>query len=255
MFRLITGHSFELAGLTALGTRRPPALEEIAHVSEIETDGNGHYWRDRTGVWRYALSGEPVPGGRDRRPWDGVHTYPTCEVQGSRYVVVPAWHLSEYPYLASRLANPATLAEEVGGALSHYLVPEFLWEPPEERHPDGGMWAPELAPELLMEAPAFAAAIGYQDVTSIWEQISRGAFPAPVLYRTVRSRRRGYWTRPIVELWAAGYRARLAPSHTAQAEKRRERLARLAELGRRPIPPASRRPLRRGVARARRAPG
>lgn len=218
-------------------------------MTEIVTDWNGNYWRDRAGVWRYTVSNRPVPGARDRLVWDGEHDYGTWHSAGIDYVIVPAWRAQECPEMAAVVAQEGALAEEVAGLVTHFLVPRPLWRPPQLPHPLGGMWAPELDFPALLTAEQVAAFMGWLRTATVWWFLHHGALCAPVIRRPARRcRERCYWSRPVLEQWAAEYRARVAPITprlAAQAAKRRARLETLRSLGRAPITAASRRSPRR----------
>lgn len=212
-----------------------------------ETAGNGHYWRDRAGVWRYTISGEPVPGARPRQLFDAEHDYPRIDEGGVRYVAVPRWRLDARPELVGLCAQEGVLVEEDATA-QRLLVPEWMW--PDAPDPAGGMWAPELSPDQLMDARAAARLLEYAGVDVIWELLGRGVLPAPVVRLAKgKGRPKGmprtapttFWTRPVLEQWKARYRE-ISPLRGGEPAVRRahlrrralERLASLREHGRVP---------------------
>lgn len=213
-----------------------------------EIAGNGHYWRDREGVWRYTISGEPVPGARPRRIFDAEHDYPRLTIEGVQYVSVPRWRLDVYPELLPICAADGVLAEESGAAeLCRLLVPEALW--PTAEDPAGGMWAPELAPDQLLDARAVAKFMDYASVEVVRVRLAEGVLPAPVVrLHTGPGRPKGlprrapttWWTRPVLEQWRERYRE-VCPLRYNAAKRRAtmdrralERLRTLREAGRTP---------------------
>jgi len=222
-----------------------------------ETYGNGHYWRDSAGVWRYTVSGAPVPGARPRQIFDAEHDYPRREIDSVRYVVVPRWRLDTHPELIPVCAREGVLAEQRGLELDLLLVPEPLW--PTAPDPAGGMWAPELAPDRLVDAAEAAALMGYAHSDTIWALLRKGVFPAPYLrLNAARGHAAGrprtasttFWPRPVLEQWRDRWRELfprrydVAAKVASQRRRRAEREARLAALGRvasRPGPPQRRR--------------
>ena len=213
-----------------------------------EIAGLGHYWRDREGVWRYTISGLPVPGARPRRLFDAEHDYPRLTIEGVRYVSVPRWRLDACPELVPICAADGVLAEEHGAAeLFRLLVPEAAW--PTAEDPAGGMWAPELAPDQLLDARALAKLMGYASVDVVWVRLAEGILPGPVVrLHTQRGRPAGlprraittWWTRPVLEQWRERYRE-AHPQRCDMAARRAkmdaralERLRVLREAGRAP---------------------
>lgn len=222
-----------------------------------ETYGNGHYWRDRAGVWRYTVSGAPVPGARPRQIFDAEHDYPRQEIDGVRYVIVPRWRLESHPELIPVCVQEGVLAEQRGLALEQLLVPEPLW--PRAEDPAGGMWAPELAPDQLVDAAGAAEIMGYAERHTIRALLRRGVFPAPLVRRhpgpgrprgLPRTASSTFWPRPVLEQWRDRWRAAYPPRYdlaqkvATQRRRSAERTARLAAAGRaasRPGPQPQRR--------------
>lgn len=200
---------------------------------KVETAWDGHYWRGEDGVWRYTISGEPVPGARPRRIFDAEHDYPRQEIDGVRYVTVPRRRLDERPELVPICAREGVLAEQRGLELERLLVPESLW--PDAPDPAGGMWAPELAPDQLIDARGAAALLGYAHSDTIWLLLWQGRLPAPVLrLHAARGRMPGrpratpttFWTRPVLLQWYTRYRGVIPlrynlPKKLATQRKRR----------------------------------
>lgn len=175
-------------------------------MSAIITAWNGHYWRDRQGIWRYTLGNDAVPGARDRLLWDGVHVYPRMPLERTTYVCIPEGRLMPYPELSPVCAQEGVLCEVIEGCLTRYLVPEALWRPPTESHPEGGMWAPEL--EDLVTMQEFADMVGV-NLQSLYNLGREGKFTAPVLKRKeLGGWRTNYWSRVLATRWAAAYNAR-----------------------------------------------
>lgn len=204
-----------------------------------DTDGLGHYWRGRDGIWRYTLSGEPVPGARPRTRFDREHPLPRVTVDAVRYAVVPDWMLEGSAELAELCGREGVLVEEAHGTLlRRFLVPVALL--PTDPDPQGGMWAPELEPEELLGTRDLAEYLGYSPA-SIYPMLAKGLLPGPVLRRRVRGQDWGYWTRPVLDQWRARYREarplRYDVTRKLATERRRKaaREVTLASLGRKPI--------------------
>jgi hypothetical protein len=207
-----------------------------------ETAGNGHYWRDAAGVWRYTISGRPVPGARPRPLLDGELPYcPLLDMGGVFYRVVPRWRVDVTPELARALAQEGVLAEDEDGITERFLVPAGLW--PAWPDPAGGMWAPELAE--LVDSAGLAEFMGYSTVASVHQMLCRGTLPAPVLRLPAAGvPKRGappqlFWTRPVLEQWRAAYRAArplrydLERKLATERRRREERAQSLADAGQR----------------------
>lgn len=175
----------------------------------IITSWNGHYWRDRAGVWRYTDGLEPVPGARDRLAWDGVHDYPTVDVHGEPYVRIPEGRFAiAMDELRPYVLHHGALVEERERCIVAYLVPAYAWQVPTTAHPEGGMWAPELEAGALVTRKQFAERMGW--TLAVFEtRHAEGLVPRAVVKRDegpkYLERGRAYWTVPIVEMWRERY--------------------------------------------------
>lgn len=195
------------------------------------TDGNGHYYRDRKGVWRYALTGEAVPGARPRKLWEQAKHYERLAIDGAPFVAVPGADLKWCPDLVQMTRVPGVYVEgeisDTGAQVARYLVPEALFLDPID--PEGGMWAPELEPAQLARAEEVAQFMGWRNRETVQVLLCRGHMPGPVVrvrHRgSERTKPRTFWTWPILEQFRSMHGAR-------KAAEKAERLARLAACNR-----------------------
>lgn len=181
----------------------------------IQTAGLGHYYRDSKGVWRYSISGEAVPGARDREVWRRSDSYSRTEVDGVLYVRLPASELSWQPELVQYSGHPGTLIEGAlgpsGSVVDWYYIPaSLLGEGPA---PEGGMWAPELEPAKLAHVHDIGPFMGWKGgIRTVRPKMSRGVIPRPCvrLCQTGRPQHlpRTYWTWPLLEQWKHRYESR-----------------------------------------------
>jgi hypothetical protein len=186
-------------------------------MSEMLFDGNGHYWRDSAGVWRYTVNGQPVPGARNRSGFDVEHPYPRVQVDGLPYVAVPAHRLDTHPELVPLAASPGALVEYSGGTPSTFLVPLAAW--PAERGGGSRIWAPELEPDQLLTMRQLAELVGCGAAAR--QLLREGHLPAPVVILNVIARAvpRYFWTRPVLAHWLEAKGAYLAQMRAENREK------------------------------------
>jgi hypothetical protein len=152
------------------------------------------YLRDRRGTWRYAATGEAVPGARDvtlRALW----RFP----RSAGHVLVPvglartegelAWCLAHRDVAVAR-SGPAGKAEVV------VRVPVGEWE--ERADIPVGLWAPELEPTRLLDAEAVAVRARVT-AAAVRKYLQRGVMPPPV----ARFGGSPVWSVPVIRAWLA----------------------------------------------------
>jgi len=212
----------------------------VISKSDVITDHYGHYWRDRQKVWRYTITGEPVPGARERQLFDRLHNYPRQVIDGVTYVVIPAYRLSIMPELIPYAAHASSLEEVHDGVAERYFVAEGVW--PKDLDPGGGVWAPELVRDQLLDAAGFAEVMDWTERGGehrVHHYVCQGRAPIPVVkdpHRGPRGRSRNWWTAPILEayrqLYPAARELALAKTMAHAQACRMERVAarRLAQL-------------------------
>lgn len=176
----------------------------------FKTSGNGHYWRDSKGIWRYSISGEAVPGARDRELWDLAHPYPRTEIEGRLYVQVPGLRMRACPELIQLAHADGTLVEcGLDMKPRAYLIPAARFEDHERApDPEGGMWAPELSAGKLPYWRDVCDYIGWRGGQhTIWKHVKRGSMPGPVVSIAnagwPRPMPRTFWSWPILEQYKA----------------------------------------------------
>jgi hypothetical protein len=161
--------------------------------------GNGHYKRDPTGVWRYTISGAPVPGGRDLLISDTLGC-PVREYRGSPVVEIPLAAL-ENPLLAwaeDAACEAITAPGDPHGPVLAIYVPRASWDVQAQEIGPVGFWAPELLPERLLSSSRAAERVGLTLLT--WHaEVSRGNAPSPVGWLGSKP----YWTDGMLDQWRA----------------------------------------------------
>jgi predicted DNA-binding transcriptional regulator AlpA len=149
---------------------------------------NGAFERHADG-WRYAISGEPVPGAADVTLAE-VHGFPIVE----EHVEVPCSLASAEEHLYwclrwARLGQTESVSRD--GVI---LVPRDAWG--DHSKDVVGMWAPELEDDRLLTLQEVGRMVKLQPQT-VENYIFKGLFPPPM----VGSGRKGKWSRPVVEQW------------------------------------------------------
>lgn len=194
----VSQESDPAAGRVAL--RRPAAARPARRrhadpdaAADLPNPVLAGYVRDRRGTWRYAATGETVPGARDltlRSLWP----FP---VHGG-HVLVPVALVRSEAELAWCLAWKDTLTTRLSGAgvVTVLRVPAGEWE----RRADipFGLWAPELTPTRLVGIADVAHLAGVTPAT-ITAYLARRRMPAPV----TRIGHCPVWSRPIISQWLA----------------------------------------------------
>jgi hypothetical protein len=109
----------------------------------------GTYYRDRAGTWRYAASGEPVPGAEDMTP-SNLYALRVVRTGSGEYVEVPRAPACREPELRWTLAyrTPVQRAHDDLGSEDPDTGEGVLRVPPgawREHDAVIGLWAPELA--------------------------------------------------------------------------------------------------------------
>jgi predicted DNA-binding transcriptional regulator AlpA len=151
------------------------------------------YVRDRRGTWRYAATGEVVPGARDLT-LRALHRF---TARGG-HVLVPADLVRTETELGWCMAWKHTVTTRVSGVRSMTVlrIPVGEWE----RRADVpfGLWAPELTASRLLDITEVARLAGVSPAT-ITAYLSRRRMPEPVM----RLGRVPVWSRPIIRQWLA----------------------------------------------------
>jgi predicted DNA-binding transcriptional regulator AlpA len=171
--------------------RRRADRDATADLPAIDVPG---YVRDRRGTWRYAATGEAVPGARDltlrslyRLPVQHGHVQVPVDLVRSEAEL--AWCLGWKHTLTTRLAG--------GRSVTVLRVPVGEWE----RRADipFGLWAPELCASRLLGIGDVARLAGVSPAT-ITAYLSRRRMPDPVM----RLGQAPVWSRPVIRQWLAG---------------------------------------------------
>jgi predicted DNA-binding transcriptional regulator AlpA len=162
-------------------------------VSDIPAPNIPGYVRDRRGTWRYAATGQAVPGARDLT-LRALYRFPVHR----SCVLVPVGLARTEDELAWCLAWKHTLTTRLAGGRSVTVlrVPVEEWE----RRADipFGLWAPELTATRLLAIGDVARLAGVTPAT-ITAYLSRRRMPAPVM----RLGHTPVWSRPIITQWLA----------------------------------------------------
>lgn len=159
--------------------------------------GGGNYVRSH-GTWRYAATGEPVPGASDLTLAARYAASPRVNWLGREHVLLDRDWL-DGPHARRELAWCEAIAVEVTG------TPPFTRAVPAAELDARGdvvvsLSAPELHPADLLTASAIARLVGVTR-TTVNAYHSRGQMPPPV---TMLNQRLPLWTRPIIDHWIAG---------------------------------------------------
>jgi predicted DNA-binding transcriptional regulator AlpA len=151
------------------------------------------YVRDRRGTWRYAVTGQAVPGARDLTP-RSLYRFPVSR----GHILVPIELVRSEPELAWCMAWKQTLTTALlGGRVATVLrIPVGEWE----RRADipTGLWAPELTASRLLGVADVAGIAGVTPAT-ITAYLSRQRIPPPV----TRIGNSPVWSRPVIRQWLA----------------------------------------------------
>jgi predicted DNA-binding transcriptional regulator AlpA len=164
----------------------PPALLTDTYVYMPATHLSAFddtYQRDDEGIWRYTITGQPVPGARDLT-LANLYRFP---VENNR-IQVPA-HLAATDPALSWCLNPHRSSDD--GPLT---VTVKEWD--RRAAQPLGIDAPELHPSRLITIAQVASLAGVEEA-SIHRYLLRGAIPQPPI-------RVGYspcWPRPIIDHW------------------------------------------------------
>jgi predicted DNA-binding transcriptional regulator AlpA len=154
------------------------------------------YYRDRRGTWRYAITGEAVPGARDLT-LRSLYRFPPragtvfVPLLAARTEAELGWCLD---FASAGLAT--TRAGPGHGFAVALRVPAGEWD----RHADVpfGMSAPEFDPRRLLDSDAVAALAGVTRAT-VAAYLARQLMPPPVS----RVGNSPVWTRPVIRAWLA----------------------------------------------------
>jgi hypothetical protein len=158
---------------------RTPQVAELAAF-------DGTYLRGADGVWRYAVTGRPVPGARDLT----LSQFFDFPVRG-RWRLIPRRVAASDPALAWCLEKSRDDVEVIE-------VPEKEWMA--RASAVVGIDAPELQPERLLTITHVAGLAGLAEM-SIRRYIvpDRMSMPAPTVYVGATP----CWVRPVIEHWLA----------------------------------------------------
>lgn len=171
--------------------RRRRADPEAA--ADLAAPGTPGYVRDRRGTWRYAATGQAVPGARDLT-LRSLYRFPTHQGR----VLVPVDLVRAERELAWCLAWKDTLTTRLTGGRSITVVriPLAEWE----RRADVpfGLWAPELTATRLLGIADVARLAGVTPAT-VAAYLSRRRMPSPV----ARIGNSPVWSRPLIAQWLA----------------------------------------------------
>lgn len=158
----------------------------------------GNYLRHDDGTWRYALSGEPVPGARDVTLAERYSAAPRVRLASDTYLLVDrAWIVR--PELA-------WCSGEARDDLPLDLAPDDSAVPLDAFTARGSVvvdiHAPELHLDDMLTIADVARATGVQPLT-IRAYRSRDQMPAPAALLGEAPRFTPLWPRPIIRHWAA----------------------------------------------------
>lgn len=170
--------------------RRRADPEAVADLPPAVVPG---YVRDRRGTWRYAATGQAVPGARDLT-LRSLYRFPV----GRGHVHVPVELVRSESELGWCMAWRQTLSTALhGGRVVTVLrIPVGEWE----RRADIpiGLWAPELTASRLLGIAQVAHLAGVSSAT-ITAYLARRRVPVPV----TRIGNSPVWSRPIIDEWLA----------------------------------------------------
>lgn len=195
----------------------------------IHIDASGHYYRDSKGAWRYAISGEEVPGARDRLLWESVPECARVEIEHVPYLRIPAHEVHWRPELVQFARTPGTWIEGAldgrGAMVETYYIPAHVLDAAGP-DPECGMWAPELEPWKLAHADQVADFMGWMGgANSVRSMMCRGRVPRPAVRLRQSGRVNGlprtYWTWPLLEQWRHRHESQYG---RVIYDRRRERL-------------------------------
>lgn len=179
----------------------PPADRPVAALAQrTAVDGDGAYWRDAEGVWRYRDGGDEVPGATDLRLRD-LFDPPLEERDGATVRVVPrAWASRNPDHPLAWVFEHAEL-----GTREPIVVLLEEWA----SHADEvvAMAAPDLHPHNLVGVDGVAALAGVSAAT-VRAYLTRRQMPAPA----GRVGGSPVWPRAVIERWLRTRRARPAAS-------------------------------------------
>lgn len=172
-------------GAVTIGAAAPAA----GLAGRTAVDGDGAYWRDADGTWRYRDGGDPVPGATDLCLED-LFDPPVEMRDGHEVRVVPR------PWASRRPDHPLAWVFEHAelGARAAIPVPEPAWAA--RATTVVAMAAPELHPHNLFGVDAVAALVGVTPAT-VRAYLARGQMPAP----TGRIGGSPVWPRPLIDRW------------------------------------------------------
>jgi len=177
------------------GPARPPRRRRAdpavaADIPVVDVPG---YVRDRRGTWRYAATGQSIPGARDLT-LRSLYRFPIHR----GHVLVPLALARTERELGWCLAWRHTLRTRLAGRrLTTVLrIPVGEWE----RRADVpfGLWAPELTASRLLSIADVARLAGVTPAT-ITAYLSRRQMPPPV----ARLGHTPVWSRPVIAEWLA----------------------------------------------------
>jgi predicted DNA-binding transcriptional regulator AlpA len=174
---------------------RPPRRRRAdpAVATDIPVVDVPGYVRDRRGTWRYAATGQAVPGARDLT-LRSLYRFPIHRGQ----VLVPVALARTEAELGWCLAWTHTLTTRLAGRrLTTVLrIPVGEWE----RRADlpFGLWAPELTASRVLCIADVARLAGVSPAT-ITAYLSRRQMPPPV----ARLGHTPVWSRPVIAEWLA----------------------------------------------------
>lgn len=161
------------------------------------------YVRDRRGTWRYAASGQAVPGARDLT-LRSLYRFPVRR----SCVLVPVHQVRTEAELSWCMAwiQTITTALHNGQIETVFRIPVGEWE----RRADIpiGLWAPELTASRLLGVAEVARLAGVTPAT-ITAYLSRQRMPPPM----TRIGNSPVWSSPVIHQWLSsrpgqGVRAR-----------------------------------------------
>jgi hypothetical protein len=175
----------------ARSRRRRADLDAASDLPPVVVAG---YVRDRRGTWRYAATGQAVPGARDLT-LRSLYRFPVSRCS----VLVPVHHVRTEAELGWCMAwiQTMTTALHNGRIETVFRIPVGEWE----RRADIplGLWAPELAATRLVGVADVARLVGVTPAT-ITAYLARRRMPAPV----VRIGNSPMWSRPVIHHWLGG---------------------------------------------------
>lgn len=170
------------------------------------TAGGGAYRRDEHGVWRYAATGQPVPGAQDLTL---RQLYPDLEIVGSgeqAVVLVPdalARECDDLAWIRDVAEGPTSQLDgqrahrgepPTPGGTDMWPVPRAAWDA--RAMQPLGLLAAELQAERMLDLSGVAArcAMAYQTVR---DYHARNTLPTPQAHAGGSP----LWARPIIDQW------------------------------------------------------